>query len=396
MKTTKAMLWLALGLAGVTATQASAQSWEFTAALGAGLRAYTEAPLPGGDNRRLFPSVTFEGRITGDLGASDRVVLSLFGRWENGGEGRSHTDLREAYWLHQGDGWSLTAGIDKVFWGVTESRHLVDIVNQDDLLEGIDGSAKLGQPMLGLSLYGDYGTFSFYALPGFRPRAWPRAGTRLGPPLPVGPAVYTGPGGKGHVDLAARWSNSIGDWDIGLSWFEGTSRAPVLVPAGGGLTPIYDHITQLGLDLQYTAGDWLWKLEAINRAGQGPRFNAVTAGFEWTLPGGLPTGADLGLLAEYSRDGRDPLLAPVTILDDDLFLGARLTLNDLASTNLLAGMVLDRRSGARLLSVKGARRIGESWQVSLEGRFFNTPAPGDPVAALANSDYLSLSLTRSF
>jgi hypothetical protein len=33
---------------------------------------------------------------------------------------------------------SFTFGLGKVFWGVAESRHLIDIVNQTDLVENID------------------------------------------------------------------------------------------------------------------------------------------------------------------------------------------------------------------------------------------------------------------
>ena len=40
--------------------------------------------------------------------------------------------------------WSLSIGLGKVFWGVTEFNHLVDVINQTDLVEGIDGEAKLG------------------------------------------------------------------------------------------------------------------------------------------------------------------------------------------------------------------------------------------------------------
>ncbi|NIP75689.1 MAG: hypothetical protein GTN90_06820, partial [Xanthomonadales bacterium] len=99
--------------------------------------------------------------------------------------GRSHADLREANWLRIGDGWDLVAGIDKVFWGVTESRHLVDIVNQDDRVEDIDGEDKLGQPMLNLNLLRDWGTVSLFVLPGFRERAFPDRGDRLRGSLPV-------------------------------------------------------------------------------------------------------------------------------------------------------------------------------------------------------------------
>jgi len=49
----------------------------------------------------------------------------------------------------------LLVGINSVFWRVVESNHLVDILNQTDLIEDIDGEEKLGQPMISLSTQQD-------------------------------------------------------------------------------------------------------------------------------------------------------------------------------------------------------------------------------------------------
>ncbi len=35
-----------------------------------------------------------------------------------------------------------------MYWGVAESNHLVDIINQTDAVESFDGEEKLGQPMV--------------------------------------------------------------------------------------------------------------------------------------------------------------------------------------------------------------------------------------------------------
>ena len=53
-------------------------------------------------------------------------------------------------------------GIDKVFWGVIESRHLVDYINQTDGVEDVDGEDKLGQPMINLGLQRDWGDLIFF------------------------------------------------------------------------------------------------------------------------------------------------------------------------------------------------------------------------------------------
>ncbi|MCE2481749.1 MAG: hypothetical protein J4F33_02485 [Alphaproteobacteria bacterium] len=61
------------------------------------------------------------------------VTVAAFLRYDAGDPERTHIDLREAYLLllgEAGDGeWELRLGIDRVFWGVAESRNPVDIVN---------------------------------------------------------------------------------------------------------------------------------------------------------------------------------------------------------------------------------------------------------------------------
>ena len=288
---------------------------------------------------------------------------------------RTHFDLREAYWRYTGESWEMVAGMSQVFWGVTESRHLVDVINQTDLVENIDGEDKLGQQMINVSFQRDWGNVSLYVLPGFRERTFPGEDGRLCTPLPVDQdnARYESSAGKKHVDVAARYSHFIGDWDIGISYFHGTGREPTLIvnEEGTALIPYYTIITQGGVDLQYTKGAWLWKLEGITRSGQGKTFAALVGGFEYTLYQVFRS-ADIGLLFEYLYDGRDED-APATVFDDDLFVGTRLALNDTQDTQALVGAILDRNHGSTALSVELERRIGNKWKIEVESRhFFNT------------------------
>jgi hypothetical protein len=194
-----------------------------------------------------------------------------------------------------------------VFWGVTESRHLVDIVNQNDQVEDIDSEDKLGQPMINLNVYRSWGDLGLFLLPYFRERTFPASDARLRGPLPVAKdkAMFESRDGKENLDIALRWSHVIGNWDIGLAYFDGTSREPRLVPApdeGGtpALIPFYDLIRQASADAQLTEGAWLWKLEALHRDGHGDRFSAAVVGFEHTTFGVRGTSADLGFLIGIS------------------------------------------------------------------------------------------------
>ena len=391
-----------LALAGGTSL---AGEWDFSASLTGELRAFPNDPaFPGQDNATLSPSVSFEPEAVYEWnGGDDRLTFVPFLRWDADDDNRTHGDLREANWLHQADDWDLVVGVDKVFWGVTESRHLVDIINQDDAVEDIDSEDKLGQPMVNLNLLRDWGTASVFVLPGFRERTFPDGDARLRGPLPIdddNPTYDSGAEDR-HVDLAVRWAHTIEDWDIGLAHFHGTSREPRLIPridASGRtvLVPQYDQIDQTSLDLQLTTDAWLWKLEAITRSGHGDRFLAAVGGFEYTLFGVLETSADLGLLAEYLYDGREDGTAPGTSADDDVFLGARLALNDEQDSAVLAGAIVDRTSQATLFFVEAERRLGDSWKIELESRFFLNVPGGDPLAGIRDDDVVTLRLTKFF
>lgn len=333
----------------------------------------------------------------------DRLTLTPFLRWDANDKNRTHADLREASWLHTDDGWDVVAGISKVFWGVTESRHLVDIINQTDTVEDIDGEDKLGQPMVNLNFIRPWGSLRFFILPGFRERSFPADDARLRGALPIDThsPVYESGAGKQHVDAAIRWTHSVAGWDLGLAHFYGTSREPRFLArtnASGQmvLVPHYGLINQTSLDAQLTTGSTLWKLEAITRGGQGDRFFAAVGGLEYTFYQVFASAADLGVLAEYLYDGRDNATAPSTTADDDIFLGARLTLNDVQDSQFLGGVMVDRHSHAAFFSIEAERRIGSHWKVKMAARFFSNIPDNDLLAGIRNDGFITLQLGRFF
>lgn len=352
---------------------------------------------------------------------SDETAASLviepeyYREWRNGDAGftfkpflrldsvdseRSHFDVRELHWRRSAPRWELVAGVSKVFWGVTESQHLVDIVNQSDLIENPDAEDKLGQPMLKLSLIRNWGIVDLFALPGFRERTFPGAEGRLRAPLPVSDdALYESAAEENHVDLAIRWSHALGPFDIGVSHFAGTSREPRIVQGlteegDPELVPVYELIDQTGLDAQATIGSWLWKLEAINRSGQGDRFAATTAGFEYTFWSVFNSNLDIGAVVEHLWDERGETGA--SPFQNDVFTGTRLAFNDAQDTQILAGTIVDLDEDGRLFLIEASRRVGASWVVEAEFRGFSGSSSVNPLAALRTDDYFQLSIQRHF
>lgn len=312
---------------------------------------------------------------------------------------RSHFDVRELHYRRASRDWDFVVGINRVFWGVTESRHLVDVINQTDLVEDIDAEDKLGQPMINLTTLRDWGTLGLYVLPGFRERTFPGEDGRLRAPWVVDTdaARFESGAAHRHVDAALRYSHYFGDWDLGVHYFYGTGREPRLMPdpARGRLVPHYDLIHQVGVDVQYTREAWLWKLEGLAREGQGKTFGALVAGFEYTFYQVGNSDSDVGVLLEYLYDGRNDH-APATLFEDDVFIGTRLALNDIDDTQLLAGVIVDVSDGEQLWTLEAERRLSDHWSAELIARVFTGAAQRSPAYAFDADDYVQLQLRYYF
>lgn len=332
---------------------------------------------------------------------NDSVTFKPYLRLDSEDSERSHGDIRELYWLHVGDGWEFGAGISKVYWGVTESQHLVDIINQTDLVEAPDGEEKLGQTMLRYSTVRNWGIVDLFVLPGFRPRTFPGEEGRLRPALTIDQnnPVYQSSAEERHVDIAARWAQTLDDWDVSLSYFRGTSREPSfnLISKNGELQlqPFYPQIEQYGGAAQLTTGSWLWKLESIFRHSDFDDYGALTGGFEYTLFGIFDQIWDLGLLTEYSYDSRDE--DTTTGLQNDLFVGGRLSFNDMASSEVLFGITQDLDHSASYSAlVEASTRIGDATKIYFEVWLFDSDNPADPIYSLRRDNYLEVSIEYYF
>lgn len=400
LRRTSGMSAMLFTLAGLTANVALANSSEWSGHISLESRLFSQsAEYRGQDDQNV--SIAVEPEYYMDWNEGDqRIVFNPFFRYDVNDDERSHADLREFYWRGTFDDIDLKVGVAKVFWGVTESQHLVDIINQTDLVENIDTEDKLGQPMVNLSLVKNWGTLEFYVLPYFRERTFAGEEGRLRGSLVVDTdrETYEASDKEKHVDFAVRWSHYIGDWDIGLAHFSGTSREPTLIPTirNGELTlvPYYQQIDQTSLDLQVTKGDWLWKLEAISSRNDLGRYSAFVGGFEYTLVGAFDSVTDLGVLLEYHFDDRDE--KSTSPFENDIFAGLRWVLNDIQSTEVLAGVIVDADTQATFGNIEASRRLGQSWKVTLEARLFSDLDRQDTFFEIRNDDYIEIQIAKYF
>lgn len=375
--------------------------------------------------------------------------LVPFFRYDSADSVRTHWDLREAYVLLFGElgesEWEVRLGADRVFWGVAESQHLVDIVNQIDFLEHPNGEVKLGQPMVHVTWTADWGVLEFFGLPYHRQRVYPGQGGRLrfAGLVDTDRVGYESGAEEWNPDFAARYSHSFGPLDIGLSVFNGTSREASLIcmPPACKLTgvsdvsnvwiPYYAQIRQFGVDAQLTLDAWLFKFEAMHRSGDRNGFGreleyareydavkggasgfddlvgtlreeeyvAAVVGGEYTFYSVLGSTADVGLLAEWNYDERGrqalPRRQPMT-LDNDFFVGTHLSFNDVQSTEITAAFVTDASRATRTLGVEFDRRMFDQWSLHLESSTILSMDPADLQYVGRRDSFFELHLEYNF
>ena len=91
-------------------------------------RAFPQSSLQSGQ-REHSVSVVAEPEAYFENAAGNGLVLKPFFRFDSADTRRTHWDMREAYGLFFGEfedsEWEFRLGLDKVFWGTVESRHLV-------------------------------------------------------------------------------------------------------------------------------------------------------------------------------------------------------------------------------------------------------------------------------
>ena len=448
-RTLSATAVAATAIATMGIGEAIAGDFEARLSVSAESRFYTQEPQYH-DQTDIYvqPSVAIEPELDYRFeNGADRLTFVGFGRYDPNDTRRTHADIREAYWLHEGDGWDTVIGINRVFWGVTESRHLVNIINQIDGVEDIDNEDFLGEPMINLNVDSGFGRFGFYVMPGFRERTFVEDDARLRGPLPVDESrsEIEGDWDEASVDFAVRYENTFGAADIGLSYFHGISREPWLAPRLNSpfpllerlvnnyledqdefgdlqdlrdavcdvadcddgliselgdlvLAPRYDKIDQFGIDMQAAEGDWLFKLESILRFGHGDPIFAAVGGVEYTFFDVGESGVDVGLLGEYLYDSRDPdrIDVPPTVFDNDVFIGSRIAFNDAGSTTILGGATIDVDNQEIAASIEASTRIVDNLMVGLEGRFFFNEASKGLLSSVAKDDFVNLRMTWSF
>ncbi len=305
---------------------------------------------------------------------------------------RIRLDAKDIAWLGSAGEVDIAVGLRTVFWGVLESSHLVDVVNQQDPDIRWPRRRMLSQLMIASSWTSSWGTIDVYLLPWARPRPFAGRRGRLWSHHPVDGSVMRNADSSllRYLSGAARWSLATTQWDIGITYFGGTAREPWFEPSGPAhtpylLIPTYDRVHQFGGDVQYTGSSWLLKLELVTRDPAPGRYVALGSGVEYAPVDYL----SVFLEVLFDSRGRNA----TTSLEHDTFVGARLLFQD---GSVQGGTSIDFNTGNVIASMEIQRRFGNNVAAAFEFRWFAGRALREPPHALREETSVSLFLRRYF
>ena len=328
----------------------------------------------------------------------------------------------DVYGEYIADQFEVRAGFQTYFWGAVESFNIVDVLNQKDYV--IDffepKTNKIGEPAIRARMLVGEHRFEFYYFPYFTPANLPNKVNPLNPfegrlDFSDDP-FYTNASKRLRQQFALRWDHTIGSADIGLAYFNGYERFPVINQAPGAMEAdtLYYEMQQVSGDIQISLGNWLLKGEVlylntgiagsfasdsilpdgnvVRRDLVPDNLTAVVGGFEYTFFRVLGQ-SDLGVIVEYlynSQQDRDAVgFRP---FENDVFAALRWSRNNPGDGELLAGLILDVRNQTRLLRVEYEERFFD--QIKLEAIYEHIQAASeDPIALLNNADRLAIQLS---
>ena len=331
-----------------------------------------------------------------DFGES-RIVGEFIARGDEKDSGRRITEARQAYLRTPLAGFDVFVGNRQEFWGKTESKNVVDVINQSDAAANEGKSGKLGAPSISAERYLDIGDLQLWYISSFREKTFNDSDAHPSSGLPVNSAQYARKVGKDADDFAARFSSFAGDWDLSGSVFYGTARDPILSVAsdGSALNPYYALQKSIGLEAQYTGDVTLLKWESLHGTQSSligaHDFAAAVAGIEYTYYGPFETIWDFGLIGEIQHDDR-----PQAAANQFVVAGVRLVFNDIADSNILFLASVDRKADQSFVSLEASRRINDVTSVKLTSQFYNARTATSAFGQLSDDDAVTLTLNMFF
>ena len=315
---------------------------------------------------------------------------------------RSAAETQDFYIAKEIDQFSFRLGSIIDFWGVVESFHLVDTINQVDVTYDIFNEDKIGQPAFVTTYTSDnYGALTLYALFGTNERVLPCRECRFSPDFAIGESDFEAASAESQIDYAVRWTHNWGKSDWSVSLFKGTERQPLLFPVATNpadirLVPVYREIIRPSLEWQISFEETLLKLEAIHvdySRALDQDYTAAIVGVEHNFYG-VTDNSDIAVFIEYLYDDRQ---AAATIpFDNDIFTAVRFSYNSDDPVEAKVGVISDLNNQESVVRADAKWTLRDSIEITAQALSLLNIDTESPLLPLRDDSYIELGVGYFF
>ena len=307
-------------------------------------------------------------------------------------KGKNIIEPRELFVKKSFGDFDIYVGNRQFFWGITESKNVVDFVNQLDSAAGNSKEDKLGATSISMEFYLQNAEIQYVFMPYFRERTFNAENAHPGLGLPLNKATFSEDKGLMGGDHALRYSNLYGDLDVGISGFYGTAREPILsFNNNGTVTPYYPEYQALGLDIQFTGDNTLYKGEFVKGFQDEIEISAYVIGLESTIYSVASSSWDIGLIGELQFDNRVQAAAQKFNVG-----GLRFTANNVSDSNLLFLYATDEAGEQLTYTAQFSHRLKSGLKLETEYTEFYSSVNGLPFSNLIDDSYFQVSVGYFF
>jgi hypothetical protein len=377
---------------GTTWPSAVSAQARVTGEVGTEVRVFTHASQFAGQERHMASSF-FASSLRLDIVPGHALTFSPFVRLiSDRAANEPVAYMRTLSWSAAFPGGAAEMGVQTVRWGSTRLPSPVDVVNQKDRSFHPFTNARIGQPMVRLSVRRGWGELELLTMSRVEPSLYARRPARLRSSSWIDPErVRYRAGASAQVEVAGRWSRAWRGTEVAVSALRGAARDPVLerIPGNPGpLGTVYLPSHQVGLELHWTRGDWIFRSEsALRRVSDTSAYAVGVVGIERQWRG---RAGEAFVAAEYAWDSRGRSAG--TLTQDDLYVQVGLRSGSDEPVELTVKTLIDRENGSTVWTASLSRTVLEHWLVELGSWQFW----GRDLGALRRDGYLWMSLRERF
>ena len=338
------------------------------------------------DNKRDNQSaMRFEIEGKYQFKENQKFVAKLKAIYDTNDNKRRYWSFTDLYFQHDFDKWNFLIGKNTRFWGAMEFYNQSDTFNTKDWLDNpFDYDSKIGSWNIAFNRFFDNSEFSLIVKLNEEKQPMQESRSIYNfVPYRYNETLDIDSGDVPTIYL--KYSSSIDEYQIDYSviYQNGYDEQRYLIPK---LTKdinisMQQHAYTVDKFMGFgtmVKGDTLYKTELAYTSSHDNKVSDYaqgSIGLEHTLYG-VYEKMDLGIIAEYYKyktfqTKRYNAKSFGQLFDDDLTVGLRLALNDIESSEILAGLVVDRHNKEKILSVDYDTRIDDKYKLKVSFQHFD-------------------------